>query len=275
VRSQSAPRITAIAAANSQTRRGGSLAVDTMPIPQNPHSPLRLKELHPHAISAVLANDARLLIPVGTCEQHGPHLPLGCDTIIVERLADDLSSDLRILRAPTFEYGVNAEREAIAPGTATLRRKSLLRALNDLTDTWEAGGVSEFIFLTAHGYEGHQEALSTVITKSARVRVVDIFAIEVSDLTTSGLGPLHGDEVDTSLLLYLAPELVQMELVEDYMITPGRNRQYRRSALRVPRGTAGSLGRPSLASAEVGEAIYTRIRGKIRERVLIAPIPDE
>jgi creatinine amidohydrolase len=246
-----------------------------MPIPPNPHPPLRLKELTPRDIASALANDARLLIPVGTCEQHGPHLPLGCDTIIVERLADDLSSDLRILRGPTFEYGVNAEREAVAPGTATLRRKTLLRALNDLTDTWEAGGVREFIFLTAHGYEGHQEALSTVITKGARVRVVDIFGIEVADLTKDGLGPLHGDEVDTSLLLYLAPELVRMDQVEDYIITPGANRRYRRSALRVPRASAGSMGRPSIASAEVGEAIYTRIWGKIRDRVLIAPIPDE
>ena len=250
MRSQSAPRITAIAAANSQMRRGGSLAVDTMPTPPIPHPPLRLKELHPREIADALAYDARLLIPVGTCEQHGPHLPLGCDTIIVEHLADDLSSDLRILRAPTVEYGVNAERESIAPGNATLRRKSLLRALNDLTDTWEAGGVCEFLGQVLDG-------------------------IEVADLTKSGLGPLHGDEVDTSLLLYLAPELVRMDLAEDYIIAPGSNRRYRRSALRVPSATAGSLGRPSLASAEVGEAIYTRIRGKIRERVLIAPLPDE
>src|SRR5439155_745754 len=62
--------------------------------------PLHLKALVPDDVRFILERDARLLVPVGTCEQHGPHLPLGCDTIIVECLADDLSGALEILRAP-------------------------------------------------------------------------------------------------------------------------------------------------------------------------------
>src|SRR5256886_2182033 len=65
-------------------------------------APLHLKTLVPDEVRFILERDARLLVPVGTCEQHGPHLPLGCDTIIVERLADDLSGALEILRAPTI-----------------------------------------------------------------------------------------------------------------------------------------------------------------------------
>lgn len=239
-----------------------------------PHPvPLRLKELRPGDVAAIIARDPRLIIPVGTCEQHGPHLPMGCDTLIVEALADDLSAEMQILRAPTVEFGVNAHHERVIPGNATLRRKTLLRALNDLTDAWETGGIREFIFLTAHGYEGHQEALSTVITKGARVRVVDILAIDLSDLTVSDMGPLHGDEVDTSLLLHLAPHLVRMDLAQDYMITPDALRRYRRQSLRIPAASAGSVGRPSVASAETGAAIYTRIWSRIRERVLLSPPP--
>jgi creatinine amidohydrolase len=237
--------------------------------------PLRLKELTPPEVDAVLARDARLIIPVGTCEQHGRHLPMGCDTIIVDALADDLSNELQILRAPTIEYGVNSVHERIIAGNATLRRKTLLRALNDLTDAWEAGGICEFIFLTAHGHEGHQEALSTVITKGARVRVVDILSINITDLTTSQMAPLHGDEVDTSLMLYLAPHLVRMDQAEDYMYASGRGRAAGRANLKVPKASAGSVGRPTLASAETGEAIYTRIRAKIRDRIFIAPPPVE
>ncbi|HPV76868.1 MAG: creatininase family protein [Gemmatimonadaceae bacterium] len=239
------------------------------------HAPLRLKELRPGQVAEAIARDPRLLIPVGTCEQHGPHLPMGVDTIIVEHLADDLSAELRVLRAPTVEYGVNTDHERTIPGNATLRRKTLLRALNDLTDAWEAGGIREFVFLTAHGHEGHQEALSTVITKGARVRVVDILAIDLSDLTVSGLGPLHGDEVDTSLLLHLAPDLVVMEKAQDYMITPEALRRYRRPSLRVPAASAGSIGRPSLASAEKGKAIYARIYSRIRDRIFLAPAPAD
>lgn len=197
---------------------------------------------------------------------------MGCDTIIVEMLADDLSVEFGILRAPTVEYGVNSEYERPIPGNATLRRKTLLRALNDLTDAWEEGGIREFLFLTAHGHEGHQEALSTVVTKGARVRVVDILSIDVSDLTVNGEGSLHGDEVDTSLLLYLAPHLVRMELAEDYTIAVGEARRYQRNSLRVPSASSGSIGRPTLASAATGEAIYERIRSRIRERILLAPV---
>lgn len=203
---------------------------------------------------------------------------MGCDTIIVERLADDLSVEFAILRAPTVEYGVNAEfEERPIPGNATLRRKTLLRALNDLTDAWEQGGVREFVFLTAHGHEGHQEALSTIVTNGARVRVVDILSIDLTDLTVSGGGSLHGDEVDTSLMLYLAPHLVRMELAEDYTLTQRESRRYQRNSTRVPAYTPGaapprSVGRPSVARAETGAAIYERIRSRIRERILLAPV---
>jgi len=244
-------------------------------IDRPPAAPLRLKELRPGEVAAAIARDPRLIIPVGTCEQHGPHLPMGCDTLIVEALADDLSAEFRILRAPTVEYGVNSEHERVIPGNATLRRKTLLRALNDLTDAWESGGVREFLFLTAHGHEGHQEALSTVITSGARVRVADILSIDLSDLTVSNGAPMHGDEIDTSLLLFLAPQLVRMELAQDYMMTPGRLQRYRRPALRVPAASAGSVGQPSLASAETGAAIYQRIRSRIRDRILLSRPPGD
>src|SRR5947199_96945 len=139
-------------------------------------TPRRIKELRPDEIAAAIRRDPRLIIPVGTCEQHGRHLPLGSDTMIVERLADDLSAEFGLLRAPTLEYGVNVETERGFAGNASVRKKTLHRMLNDLIDTWESTGVQEFILLTAHEHDPHLEALATVNTKAARVRVVDIFA---------------------------------------------------------------------------------------------------
>src|SRR5947207_15123784 len=115
--------------------------------------PCRLKEMRPDQIAAVIKRDQRLIVPVGTCEQHGPHMPLGADTIIVERLADDLSAEFQGLRAPTLEYGVKVVPERGFAGNASLRRKTLHRALNDLLDTWESTGVTEFILLTAHEHD--------------------------------------------------------------------------------------------------------------------------
>jgi creatinine amidohydrolase len=228
----------------------------------------------PADVRACLDRDPRLIVAVGTCEQHGLHLPLGCDTTIVEYLADDLSAEFGVLRAPTVEYGVNAETEHDAVGNASLRRRTLHRMLNDLIDCWEAEGVSEFILLTAHGHTGHQEALATVVTKGARVRVVDIFSIRIDDLLTGQREALHGDEADTSLLLWIAPHLVRMELAQDYTIASAAERRFRRNSLRIPRTSSGSIGVPTIASAEKGRAIYARIRDRVRERIFLTPADD-
>lgn len=222
-----------------------------------------------------LEQDARLIVPIGTCEQHGPHMPLGCDTIIVERLADELSAEFGVLRAPTLEYGVNVVTERGFAGNGWLRRKTLHRALNDLLDTWESTGIREFILLTAHEHDPHLEALATVITSGARVRVVDIFAMDLRDLLEGQTEPMHGDEVDTSLILYLAPELVRMDLAQDYMMSRDELRRYRRGWLRIPKGSPGSIGRPRLASKEKGRLLYERIHSRVRERVFLAAAPAE
>ncbi len=239
-----------------------------------PPEPRRVKRMRPAEIATLIDRDPRLIIPVGTCEQHGPHMPLGCDTIIVERLASDLSAEFAVLLAPTVEYGVNVETERGFAGNASLRKKTLHRMLNDLLDTWEANGIREFILLTAHEHDPHLEALSTVITSDARVRVVDIFSVDLKDLLEGQDDPMHGDEVDTSLLLYIAPELVNMEVAQDYMMSRDELRRYRRGWLRVPRASPGSIGRPTLASAEKGRALYDRLYTRIRDRVFVAPSPD-
>ena len=230
--------------------------------------------MRPDEIVATLEVDPRLIVPIGTCEQHGPHMPLGCDTIIIEHLADELSAEFGVLRAPTLEYGVNVVTERKFAGNASLRRKTLHRALNDLIDTWEATGVREFILLTAHEHDPHLEAISTVTTSGARVRAVNIFDMKLSDLLEGQTEPMHGDEVDTSLILYIAPELVRMELAQDYMMSRDELRRYRRGWLRIPEVSPGCIGRPSLATREKGRLLYERIHGRVRERMFLS-VPVE
>lgn len=239
--------------------------------PAGAPTPRCLKRMRPPDVAAIIERDPRLIVPVGTCEQHGPHLPLGSDTMIVERLSHDLSAEFGVLLAPTVEYGVNVQTERGFAGNASLRKKTLHRLLNDLIDTWESTGIREFILLTAHEHDPHLEAMSTVITSGARVRVVDIFGINFSDLLEGQTEPMHGDEVDTSLMLYIAPELVAMELAQDYMMSREELRRYRRGWLRVPRASPGSIGRPTLATATKGRAIYERIYERIRERIFVHP----
>src|SRR5438477_594409 len=237
-------------------------------------APLHLKTLVPDEVRFILERDARLLVPVGTCEQHGPHLPLGCDTIIVECLADDLSGALEILRAPTIEYGVNTSTKRPFPGNASVRRKTLHRWMNDLLGSWEQAGVDSFIILTAHGHDPHQEALSTLRTRQARVFTVDVFALDFSDDLEDADGPMHGSELDTSLLLYLAPELVRMERAQDFVLPEKQRTRYlRTSAGSLPKRSPGSLGRPSIATREKGERLYKMIYDRVATRVLGVPVP--
>jgi creatinine amidohydrolase len=223
-----------------------------------------MKEMTPTAIGELLGRRPTLIVPVGTTEQHGPHLPLGCDTIVVERLADDLSAAFTVLRAPTVEFGVHAVSRPL-PGSAALRHRTLHRVMNELIESWEDGaGVREFVILTAQASEGHLEALSTIRTEEATVQVVDIFGLDFGPLLDQPVAPIHGGELDTSLLLYLAPELVRMDLALDFALTPKMLARYRPGQVRrLPEGSPGSVGYPSLASAQKGELLYKFILDRI------------
>jgi len=218
----------------------------------------------PVAIGELLLARATLIVPVGTTEQHGPHLPLGCDTIIVERLSDDLSSAFTVLRAPTVEFGVHAISRPF-PGGAALRHRTLHRVMNELIESWEEGaGVREFMILTAQASEAHLEALSTIRTEQATVQVVDVFGLDFGPLLDQPGAPVQGGELDTSLLLYLAPEVVRMDLALDFALTPKMLARYRPGhSRRLPEGSPGSVGYPSLASAQKGEVLYKFILDRI------------
>jgi creatinine amidohydrolase len=225
--------------------------------------PLRLKEMTPGAIGQRLLERSTLIVPVGTTEQHGPHLPLGCDTIIVERLADDLSEKFGIARTPTVEYGVHATTRPF-PGGAALRRRTLHRVMNELIESWEEGaGVREFFIITAQSSEAHLEALSAIRTDEATVQVVDIFGIEFGELLERR-APIQGGELDTSILLFLAPQLVRMDLAKDFDLTPTMLSRYRPGQSRhLPVGSPGSVGYPSLATAQKGERLYRFILDRV------------
>ncbi len=225
---------------------------------------------------AYLDRDRRLILPVGTCDQHGPHLPVGAATCIAEALADDLAREFGVLRAPTFHYGVNVRSEAAFAGTASLRNKTLHRALNELVTSWEDDGFTEVVMITASEHDPQAEAMATVYARRARVRVVEALAVDLSEYLSGPVGPQHGGETVTSLLLHIRPEAVNMAAARDYEMEDERFRRYvRGDLLTLPEGCPGSIGRPTLATAETGRRIYAHILDRIRRKVFIAPPQDE
>jgi len=236
-------------------------------MPESEH-PLALDELSWIDVAAHLARDPRLLIPVGALEQHGPHLPLGTNVLFARHITVDLSREYHILRAPTINFGVNVRTDRAFAGTASLTQKTLHRALNELLDSWEGHGVREFILVTAHRHEPHMDALATLVTRRARVRVVQIWDVDVADLLERQPAVFHGGEAETSVMLYLYPELVRMDRARDFDLPPEEFRRYMRGQLLAPpAGSAGVVGHPTAATAEKGAAIYGRIVDAIRRAV--------
>lgn len=231
---------------------------------------LALDELSWIDIAAHLARDPRLLVPVGAMEQHGPHLPLGSNVLIARTICLDLSQEFGVLRAPTFSFGVNVKTARAYAGTASLGRKTLHRGLNELLDAWEAHGVDEFILITAHRHDPHLEALATLVTDSARVHVIDVWDVPIHDLLEGQEHAEHAGEAETSVMLHLYPDLVRMERARDFKLEPDELRRYMSGGMpKPPPGGTGSVGRPTLASAEKGRRIYDRIVDAIRRAVFI------
>ena len=219
--------------------------------------------------------DRRLIVPVGSCDQHGPHLPVGAATRVAEALADDLSRDFGVLRAPTLWYGVIPVAERDFPGAAGISGKTLHLSLNELVSDWACQGVNEFILITASTHDPHVEAVATVRVEGARVRVVSALSVDLSQFLEGGGGPEHAGEVITSLLLHLAPGAVRMDCARDFVLDAarmarcmgGRERQ-------LPDESPGSVGQSTLASAEKGRKMYEHIAAKIRNKIFIAPPSD-
>jgi len=210
------------------------------------------------AVGRILAKDSRLIVPVGALGQHGPHLPLGANVRVAEAVATEVSQRRGILRAPVFSYGVTTGGGPWA-GAAGLRRKTFHRAINELLARWEDHGVSEFVIFTAHRYEPHLEALLMALTASSTTTVLDLFHVDVADLLDGDPEGEHGGELETSLLLHLAPQLVEVDEMADFVPDVRALRRYTRGRVPTPPTQArGGVGRPTLASAEKGRQVFQR-----------------
>lgn len=225
-------------------------------------------------VAAHLATDRRLIVPVGTCEQNGPHLPVGAPTALAEALAADLSREFGVLRAPTLRYGVNVPSERDYAGASGVSGKTLHRLLNELVSDWACQGVDEFIFITAGTHDPHVEAVATVRAEGARVRVVQALSVDLAQFLDGEKGPEHAGEALTSLLLHLRPDVVRMDRARDFLLDPVRVKRCMNPAGRaLPDESPGVVGQPTRATAEKGKLMYEHILQKIRNKVFIAPVP--
>ncbi|CAO5256398.1 mycofactocin biosynthesis peptidyl-dipeptidase MftE [Frankia sp. AgKG'84/4] len=154
-----------------------------------------------------------LVLPLGSTEQHGPHLPLDTDTRIAEAVAQGLGSRLApLLVAPALAFGASGEHAGF-PGMLSLGTEVLALALVELVRSADdtAGGV-----FVVNGHGGNADALrsaSKVLVSEGRPLRVWTPTVALSDAVgvPGAAGDLHAGRAETSLLLHLAPELVRLD----------------------------------------------------------------
>lgn len=201
-----------------------------------------------------------LIIPVGTCEQHGGHLPLGNDVLVAEWLADALSRQTGALVAPTVSYGVNLPLDQTMTGTAGVTPELLRGALAAMIQWWRGQGFQCFFLLTFHGDPFHLEALGGV---AADAVLLEPFEIPYGDVLEKQSTMRHACEGETSIALYLYPEKVRMDCIREHDVPYPQFEPYlyhRREG--QPQGYVGSLGFPSAATAEKGRLLVERMMEK-------------
>ncbi|MBA7551036.1 Creatinine amidohydrolase [subsurface metagenome] len=220
---------------------------------------MRLDELTWLEVKQYLEHNKSMIIPVGTCEQHSKHLPLNTDTLIAERIADFLSEETGIIIAPTVNYGVNLPCDRYYPGTSSLTEPILQKLLSSIIEWWKLQGFEKFYILSAHGDPVHLKALSKV--DKADIRVLELYDLDIEDILEKQKKVKHAGEAETSVILFLYPEMVRKDEIEDFEISFEVFKDYLEHKKTEPiKGSPGCQGYPSVATKEKGRIIFYRMK---------------
>jgi creatinine amidohydrolase len=204
----------------------------------------------------VTSHEALLLVPVGSVEQHGPHLPLATDAMVanaVTRAAAERldASGVEVLVAPSVNYGASGEHEGF-PGTISIGHEALFLLLAELGRSaarWARG----VIFVNGHGGN------TATITKAVELLRYEGRAVAWTS-TALPDADAHAGETETSLLRHLAPWVVRVDLMAPGATEPVAELMPRLRAEGVRAVSPnGVLGDPTTSSAERGRELFERL----------------
>jgi len=208
-------------------------------------------------VKQFIKDNKNLIITVGTCEQHGPHLPLNNDILCAEYFAEELSKATGCLVAPTINYGVNLPCDRSFTGTTTISKDTLRRMIIEIIDWWRHQGFLKLFIVTFHGDPFHIDALSDI---SDDVYLIELYEIDYTGILEKQTTMRHSCEAETSIALYLYPEKVRTSLIEEKDIVYEDFREYLfHEKCEEPDGYIGCLGYPKSATKEKGKTLVEKI----------------
>lgn len=174
---------------------------------------MRLENISWKQAEAYFKTHDTVIIPIGSIENHGPHLALGTDYIIPSYIADYLDLNSGALVAPAVPYGIADHHRGFC-GTISIGYDGLHLVMEKITDCLYEHGARKFIFLNGHG--GNDPALLDVALhledRGALCALINWWQL-AGELNPDWRGG-HGGAEETSAIMAINPKLVQMQ---DYM----------------------------------------------------------
>jgi creatinine amidohydrolase len=232
-------------------------------------------------IASGQAGNAIAVLPVAATEQHGPHLPLSVDTVLVDGVVaaalGHLAPDLKVLVLPTQGVGLSPEH-ARFPGTLTLKNETILRLWTDIGESVAAAGIQKLLLFNSHG--GNVSVMD-LVARDLRARLdmlvysaswfnlplidaqgQDVNALFSADEHRFGI---HAGDMETSMMLALDPAHVNMAQAQNFYSTAqdraqkfailGNGKSAKLGWQMQDYNPAGAVGNAAAASAEKGRAL--------------------
>ncbi len=216
-------------------------------------------------LQELIEKDALIIIPVGTTEEHGRHLPVETDAMIAEMFGKEIGKALQdkipVLVTRPIYFGYSMDIVTKWPGTVKIRTRVFMDYVFDIIDAMMKMGFSKIALLDCHG--NHDGLLRTVMREIADKHGKFICILSPAKLSEHVYkklkkdpeGDIHGGEWETSMILAYRPELVKKDEYTNVDAIRCNNE------LRGPVSTwglqktkTGLFGDPTYASAELGEA---------------------
>jgi mycofactocin system creatininase family protein len=219
-----------------------------------------------------------IVIPFGSTEQHGPHLPLGTDAMLGDAIGEAVAARLDAFLAPTVRIGCSSHHLAF-PGTLSVEEETFHRVVADVVRSITPQGFRRIVLLPTHG--GNFAPLGAAVERIGPVpgvRIVTFSDVGLLAEVMLGLGAelgippseggIHAGEWETSMMLALRPELTRMERAEvgytgDLM--EGMQTMVARGTDAVAKN--GVFGDPRRASAEAGRRYVDRIVDRVLQEI--------
>ena len=174
-----------------------------------------LEELSWKDVEEYLEEQNLILLPVGSIEQHGPHLPLATDSIIAQHIAEGAAKECGVLVAPPIKYAISLNHIDF-PGTVSLQPETLIQVIWDVCRCLSHHGFKKILIVNGHG--GNSATIDVAIIKlKGELRDTVIGQVYPGHLPKECEGLLeddiraHADEGETSRIMATAPHLVRRE----------------------------------------------------------------